>query len=106
MSQPSDTPLIDEALPAHASQRDVQRAALHELVSLLTESATTESEIEARHQAARDEVSKLTDRSRQEIDQRFAAQRDEGEQKYHERIAEIDAKFKADLATLESSNES
>src|SRR5690348_16574680 len=105
MSHPSDTPMIDAALPGHATQRDVQRAALAELVSLLTESATSESEIEARHAQARDELGKLTERSQQDIDHSYTASREEIEQTYAAKIAEVDQKFGDAMQQLGESND-
>ena len=92
-------------MAAHATARDVQRAALRELVSLLTESATTESELEARHRAAGEEISKATERSRQEIDQRYAALREEVEQTYAARVTEVDSKFQEAVHALSASSD-
>jgi S-DNA-T family DNA segregation ATPase FtsK/SpoIIIE len=103
--QPSDTLSPDAPLPAHASHRDVQRAALRELVSLLTESATTESEIEARHRAAVEDVEKAIVKARQDVEHRAAAKREEAEQKYQQAVAEADAKYRAGLQSLDSSTE-
>src|SRR5262245_39540888 len=103
--QPSDTPLIDESLPAHSTATDVQRAALRELVSLLTESATTESEIESRHAAAREELNKTTASSRQDIEHRYARLAEESEQKHVSWVAEVDAKYQEGFESLNASNE-
>jgi hypothetical protein len=94
----------DAPLPAHASHRDVQRAALRELVGLLTESATTESEIEARHRAALAELGEAVTRSRQDIEHRYATRREEAEQKYRQWTADAEAKFRADFDALDESN--
>lgn len=103
--QPNDTLKPDAPLPAHASHRDVQRAALRELVSLLTESATTESEIEARHRAAVEEVEKAVVKARQDIDHRVAGKRQEAEQKHQETVADADAKYRTALQALDSSTD-
>src|SRR3954452_15905707 len=103
-TQQPDVPSI-EALPAHASERDMQRAALRELVGLLTESATTESEIEARHAAAREELNKSTERSAQDIDHKYTALREAADQKHTEWIAEVDSTFQTGMEALDASND-
>src|SRR5687768_12162385 len=106
MPQPSDTPLIPDApLPAHASHRDLQRAALRELVSLLTESATTESEIEARHRAALEEASQADVKARQDIEHRYTSRRAEAEQKYQQWTADAEAKFREGFDELDSASQ-
>src|SRR5689334_3450420 len=94
---------IDPALTSHASARDVQRAALRELVSLLTESATTESEIETRHRAAQEELNKATERVRQDIEHRQASSREEADRKHEEWVAQVDAKFQEGIEALDAS---
>ena len=106
MPQPNDTPLTpDGPLPAHASHRDVQRAALRELVGLLTESATTESEIEARHRAALAELGEAVTKTRQDIEHRYASRREETEQTYQQRTADIERRFREGFDALDGSSE-
>src|SRR5690242_3280880 len=105
MSQLSDTPTTtDTTVPGH-THRDLQRAALSELVSLLTESATSESEIEARHATARQELEKLETRSQQDIERRNAAAREAIEQTYAAAVKEVDEKFAESMQALTSANE-
>ena len=103
--QPTETLPLPVPAPARATQRDVQRAALRDLVSLATECATTENEIDQRFQKSVEDVNKDLDTSLWSAQQRLKKAEETVRQKAEDRLAAIEAKFIADAGALKKKDE-
>jgi hypothetical protein len=99
-----------QPLPAPSSieaptPRDVQRAALRDLVALATECATTEAEIDQRLSKSSEQIAKELDSTTWSAQQRYKATLDTIRQKYDERLAAIQARFAAESEGLRRKDE-
>src|SRR5882724_4479255 len=84
---PVDAPsAVAAPAPPPMTQRDVQRAALRDLVSLATECATTESEIEHTFHAAVEHANKDLETTLWSLQQRLLSAEDSVRYKYDERL--------------------
>ncbi len=101
MQELTETP-SDANAPAgeHPSHRDLQRAALRDLVALATECATTEDEIERRYKAATESANQEGQRGKFSIQQRWTAAEEQLRQKHQDRLQKADAQFKVDHSAL------
>ena len=86
--------------PVIATQRDVQRGALRDLVSLAMECATTESEIDQRYQKSIETTDKDLETGLWSAQQRLKAGEEQVRQKAVDRLAAIDAKFAGEASAL------
>jgi len=91
-STPQPAPATETPTP-----RDMQRAALRDLVSLATECATTEADIERRKTTALDDAAKLAIRGKWEADQRLHLAKGAVEQKHAERLNRVETRFQSEL---------
>ncbi len=89
-----------------ATQRDIQRAALRDLVSLAMECATTENEIEERYQKSVEQVEKELENGLWSVQQRYKSGDESVRQKAEASLAAIEIKFAADAGTLKQKDES
>ncbi len=98
-----------EILPPPASvpatQRDVQRAALRDLVALATECATTENEVDERFQKSVELVNKDLETGLWSGQQRLKAATETVRQKADTRLAAIEAAFGTDAGLLKRKDE-
>ncbi|MDB5300527.1 MAG: hypothetical protein JWO87_2190, partial [Phycisphaerales bacterium] len=103
MTQPTEVlPEPPASPPAPATDRDIQRATLRDLVALATECAATESEIERRYRAEVEEEKKKFQRLNWDIDNRIGVARDGVRQAREQAVAGVVAKFQADADHLHS----
>ena len=79
------------------SDRDLQRAALRDLVALASECARTETEIEKRHKTELEEAAVKLDKSLFVTEQRGEHLKEQVRQKYAEHIQKIDKQFQDEL---------
>ena len=103
MTDDAAAPLTPGTLPP--TQRDIQRLALRDLVSLATESAATETEIEQKFHAASEEADKELEQGLWAAEQRFNSTSEAARQKAQERTAAADAKYAADVAAVKKRDE-
>src|SRR3982750_2030462 len=89
--QPSTTAIAD---------RDLQRASLRDLVTLLTECARSEADIDGRRTEASDEESKRIAQETADVPRRYAARREDLTQKTEARRAEIFQKHAGEIDTV------
>jgi hypothetical protein len=80
------------------SPRDVQREALHDLVALATESATTEAEIESRWRVSTEQAAKEFEKTQYSLVQRMTAARAALAEKHQQRASELHAAFMEEVA--------
>jgi DNA segregation ATPase FtsK/SpoIIIE, S-DNA-T family len=78
------------------TDRDLQRGALRELITLSSESATTESEIEREHRTSIEQANRAFGDRNFEVDERTKRLAAEANQKDQARTAEIAAQYKAE----------
>ena len=97
-----ETPQI--SLPHAPSPRDVQRDALRDLVSLATECAATETQIEQQYATSIEQAEKEFEKSKRSIAQRRAATEESTAQTHRQRSAQIDAEFEAGAAAIKESH--
>ena len=84
------------------STRDLQRAALHDLVVLSTESAATEARIDATRVKSQEAAAKELDKSTFSVRERFRSLEEQVRQKYADRIARTEAAWTQGVAKTES----
>src|SRR5438067_6284402 len=82
------------------SDRDLQRAALRDLVTLATECLTTEAQTEQKHRTEIKTADEKLDKTLFVTEQRAEHLKEQIRQKYAEHIVKIDAKSKEDLEQL------
>jgi DNA segregation ATPase FtsK/SpoIIIE, S-DNA-T family len=87
------------------TQRDLQRAALRDLVALATESATTEVRVEREYQAALKLAQEVFDKGRAALAQRYADLRQKTRQKYEQLRAAAAERFRAETAAARAADE-
>src|SRR5205085_10009096 len=92
-----------EPPPPAQSVRDVQRNALHDLVALATESATTEAQVERLFHTSTADATKVAHDSEWSINARYRGYEESLRQKHEERLASAKAKFESEKAALEQS---
>src|SRR5437016_12568518 len=85
--------------------RDIQRAALGDLVALATECAATEAAIEQRHQSAVAAARRTQERAEQEIAERHELQRAEVGVHYEEQVKAAEGKLRTEWSALEEAAE-
>src|SRR3954451_22774557 len=95
--QPSTTATAD---------RDLQRASLRDLVTLLTECARAEADIDGRRAEAADEESKRIAQETADVPRRYAARREDLAQKAEARRSEILQKHAGEIDAVERANQS
>ena len=94
---------VTAALPA-ATGRDVQRLALRDLVTLSNQCASTEAEVEQKHDESLRAIEREFEQVSSDIHQRHAAARDGIDGDYHDRLAQLQAKFTEQSAALASAD--
>src|SRR3954463_14579293 len=82
------------------ADRDLQRASLRDLVTLLTECARSEADIDRARAEAKDAEAKRVAAETGDVPRKYAARRGEVGQKADARRAEILAKHKAELDAI------
>jgi len=90
-----------DARPAH---RDLQRAALRDLVSLSAECAAAESRIDEEFRAAVEQGEKEYENAKWVIEERHKRQADAIRQKYGERVARAEDKYQSELNALRAAD--
>ncbi|MGE5610763.1 MAG: hypothetical protein ACM359_16045, partial [Bacillota bacterium] len=80
--------------------RDIQRNVLRDLVTLATECAATEAEIDRRYRATIDDAQKELDRTTWAIEERHRTLKDTIQQKHQDRVNQIESQYQTDSATL------
>lgn len=83
-----------------STYRDIQRMALRDLVILATDCATTEEQIERRHETDLDNARKEMHRANLDVDTRFKTMQTALEREHERRTGQIDARHQADLKSL------
>src|SRR5688500_17216664 len=87
------------------SPRDVQRAALHDLVTLATKSAATESQVERQLHADTDAVVKEFERHAKSMEDKFKHVQKEIRQRHQEKVATAAAQYEENLKSLRQNDE-
>src|SRR5579884_1143116 len=106
MSQPTLSPQPQSASPVPpATHRDLQRATLRDLVSLATECAATESEIERRYHAEVEEEHKKYKRLAWELNNKFSNLREAARNQRIAAEAAAQTGFEAASAELNARDE-
>jgi S-DNA-T family DNA segregation ATPase FtsK/SpoIIIE len=90
----------DEGEPKKLSDRDIQRQALRDLVTLSGTSAATESEIEREYRTGKEEATRWGSDRGFAIDQRHQQQHAEAEQQGQAKLASIAQQHKAERAKV------
>jgi hypothetical protein len=88
------------APPERNTERDLQRAALRDLVSLSTECAARENEIEQALERAVTSANREHDRKVEEIELRAEGAKQEAREQHAERAAKVNAQYGADFNAL------
>ena len=99
--QPDTT---SRATKAVATDRDVQRATLRDLVKLAAECAATESEIERRHASETEEEHKSYQQLGRELANKFSNLSAEAKRAFEQATAAANEKFAAELVALEEAD--
>src|SRR5438477_1432992 len=84
------------------TDRDLQRAALRDLVALASECARTEAQIEQRHKTEVEESDVKLDKTLFVTEQRGEHLKEQVKQKHHDHIEQIEKKFREDLDQLKA----
>jgi hypothetical protein len=90
-----------------AGDRDVQRAALRDLVRLAADAAATEVEIDKTHRTQHQQADKELAKALEEIEQRHEAGKQEHAQQVEQRVAQVEQDYlaaKADLTNFDSTS--
>jgi ABC-type multidrug transport system fused ATPase/permease subunit len=87
------------------TERDPARAALRDLVSLSSETAAKERQIEQAQAAAMEAAEKEFARTNSNLEMRLKAVREELAQKHQARLEQINAKFQAEMAELKQTDD-
>ena len=96
MEQPSQTLPVGE----RRTDRDLQRAALRDLVALASECARTESEIELRHKTELENAEQTLDKTLFVTEQRAEHLKEQVREKHTDHTGKIATKFEEDLGQL------
>src|SRR4051794_32651896 len=96
IEQPADT----LAAADRASARDLQRAALRDLVALASECTRTEVQIERKHVTEINAAEENLDKTLFVTEQRSEHLKDQIRQKYQEQVEQINAKFNQEMEEL------
>ena len=88
------------SLAADRTDRDLQRAALHELVMLSTECAATEAQLEHDRAAAIEQAKRDLEKSISAIEGDYETTRTSLQQKHQQRHAEASERYEADLSAF------
>ncbi len=99
---PASAPAPEVKPGTGESTRDVQRAALRDLVVLSTESAATEARIEAARVAAEEAAAKNLEKATFSVRERSRTLEEQVRQKYADRIARADAAYAQGVARTEA----
>src|ERR1051325_2404057 len=91
------------AAGATATHRDLQRAALRDLVALSSESAASEAQIERTRESALADAEKALRKLDLEIDDRARAFRDSAVEKHRQIVSQVESRFQADSEALGNS---
>src|SRR4051812_24630950 len=86
------------------TDRDPARAALRDLVTLSSETAARETEIQQSHAAALEAAEKEFIKAKSNLDMRVKTVREELEQKYQARLEQINARHAAEMAELKETD--
>lgn len=98
------TPPAQPAAPS-PGQRDIQRGALADLITLLTESASTEAQIDQSHRLGMEQREKDSQKILRDLQHRFDAQAAAVEQRHQERVGPMNARHQDELAAQQASYE-
>src|SRR3954471_1413727 len=88
------------AAPDRASARDLQRAALRDLVALASECTRTEAQIEQKHRTELEAAEETRDKTLFVTEQRAEHLKDQIRQKYQEQVEQIAIKFGQEMEQL------
>src|SRR5947207_11206529 len=96
------SPSLDNSAAADApvSLRDEQRAALHDLVTLATECASREAEIERQYHAAQEDAAKKNQWETSELARRFESAKAQLAKARDEKLSTIESTFSSETAAL------
>ena len=95
-------PAPSEASGGLTTHRDLQRAALRDLVALSAECAASEATIEQDHKLAVQAEVRRHQKAIAELGEKFNNSREQGRAKHADQIVEIERKFNSSLADLKS----
>jgi S-DNA-T family DNA segregation ATPase FtsK/SpoIIIE len=90
---------------AGVTRRDLQRAALRDLVSLATECATLETEIERKLQIALEQAAKEQQTRTWDLDDRARTLREKIATEYKQRVADADSQLEGQVRAIRSADE-
>jgi hypothetical protein len=106
MRETSNVPApAGSAISGEAAHRDLERAALRDLVLLSTQCADEEVQIEDRRESARKAELEASEEACKQIEQRRDRQEADVRRQYDERLALVAQKFQSDMAKLTRSTE-
>ena len=91
---------VDDGPPKKLTDRDIQRQALRDLVSLSQESAATESDVEREYRTGKDEASKSSGDRAFGIEQRHQQATADAEQQGKAKLAGLAQRYKAERQKL------
>ncbi|MFI5378952.1 MAG: FtsK/SpoIIIE domain-containing protein [Tepidisphaerales bacterium] len=102
----SDTaPSTQPALAPGVTRRDLQRMALRDLVSLATECATMETQLERKLQMALEQAKKEFQTRNWDIDDRVKTLKEKIEVEYQQKLTQVDAQLEGHLRTVKAADE-
>ena len=107
MEQPTliQQPDIEPSPPAPTSDRDIQRAALRDLVALATECAATENEIERRYKTEVESENGRSERLLRDIARKSSNLREMATQVREQAIAQANTTYQTSVNTLNTRDE-
>ncbi len=89
---------------ASHTDRDIQRGALRDLISLSTECAATESDIEREYRTSHDKENHAFSDHSFAIENRHKQLTEEANQKHRDRLAELDGQYKAERGKIDAAD--
>ncbi|MGA2501016.1 MAG: FtsK/SpoIIIE domain-containing protein, partial [Tepidisphaeraceae bacterium] len=98
-------PSTEPALAPGVTRRDLQRMALRDLVSLATECATTETQLERKLQTSLDQARKEFQTRAWDIDDRLKTLKAKIEAEYQQKLTQVDAQVEVQLRALKAADE-
>ncbi len=94
MTAVNESPAKSETREAPPSRRDIQRAVLHDLVTLATQCAQREAELDQQYQTTLEEDAKKRKWDESELARKFEQAKGEIQRRHDDRLKEIDELFR------------
>ena len=92
----------DAATPSAGPRtgRDIQRGALRDLITLASDCASTESDIERQYRTGKENSARLFGEKNFEIDQKHTQDQEQANQKHQSRLAELARQYKSERSKI------